>query len=178
MNPVPPSIRRATAPDATALAAFAAQVFPLGCPETAPDDLSAYIAAELSPARIAEFIADPNIVVLLAESHSGGVRRIVAYMVVARRSPHPALALPAPAEFRKLYVDPAAHGTGLASALVHCALSILNAEGPRPIWLSTFSGNARAVAFYKKWGFEIAGEQTFLVGSDPQKDFLLLRRPV
>jgi ribosomal protein S18 acetylase RimI-like enzyme len=58
---------------------------------------------------------------------------------------------------------------------MHCALSILNAEGPRPIWLSTFSENSRAIAFYKKWGFEVIGETTFLVGSDPQKDVLLLR---
>ena len=98
-------------------------------------------------------------------------------MVVARRSPHPNLPAPAPAEFRKLYVDPVYHGTGLASALIHCALSILSAEGPRPIWLSVFSQNSRAISFYKKWGFQIAGTQEFIVGTDRQQDFLMQRDP-
>ena len=98
-------------------------------------------------------------------------------MVVVRRSAHPSLPAPAAAEFRKLYLDPAYHGTGLASALIHCALSILNAEGPRPIWLSVFSQNPRAIAFYKKWGFQISGTQEFLVGTDRQKDFLMQRDP-
>jgi ribosomal protein S18 acetylase RimI-like enzyme len=98
-------------------------------------------------------------------------------MIVARRSPHAALAPTAPAELRKLYLHPTAHGIGLSSALLHCALSILNAEGPRPIWLSTYSENFRAIAFYKKWGFEIVGEQIFIVGTDHQKDVLMLRPP-
>jgi ribosomal protein S18 acetylase RimI-like enzyme len=183
---LPTSIRHATPADAAALAAFAAAVFPLGCPETAAGDLAAYIAAELPPARFRVLLEDPNVFVLLAEAFAAAAdesnppnlrMRIVAYMVVARRSAHPSLPAPAAAELRKLYLDPAYHGTGLASALVHCALSILNAEGPRPIWLSVFSQNPRAIAFYKKWGFQIAGTQEFLVGTDRQQDFLMQRDP-
>jgi ribosomal protein S18 acetylase RimI-like enzyme len=184
---LPTSIRRATPADAAALAAFAAAVFPLGCPETAAADLAAYIADELPPARFHALLEDPNVIILLAEACAAADaaernppelrKRIVAYMVVVRRSAHPSLPAPAAAEFRKLYLDPAYHGTGLASALVHCALSILNAEGPRPIWLSVFSQNSRAIAFYKKWGFQIAGTQEFLVGTDRQKDFLMQRDP-
>ena len=170
-----PAIRYATPADAPALATFAAEVFPLGCPATDPADLAAYISTELTPERFTALTVDPNIIVLLAEAIAP--RRIVAYMVIVRRSPHPALAAPATAEFRKLYLHPETHGTGLSSALLHCALSILNAEGLRPIWLSCFSENPRAIAFYKKWGFEIVGEQTFLVGADHQKDFLMLREP-
>ncbi len=166
-----PAIRCATAEDAPPLAAFAARVFPLGCPVTDPSDLESHIASELSPERFRALIEDPNLLVLLAESSQS----IVAYTIAARRSPHPAI--PAtPGELRKLYLDPAHHGTGLADALLHCALSTLNAEIPRPLWLSVFSGNPRAIAFYKKWGFEVIGEQIFLVGTDPQKDFLM-RRP-
>jgi diamine N-acetyltransferase len=166
-----PSIRRATSSDAAALSAFAASVFALGCPQTAPTDLAAYITTELSSARFLLLLEDPNIIVLLAESS----RRIVAYMVVVRRSSHASLSTPVSAEFRKLYVDPIYHGTGLASALLHCALSIIQSEAPRPIWLSVFSENPRAISFYKKWGFEVVGTQEFLVGTDRQKDFLMQR---
>lgn len=178
-----PSIRRATPGDAAALSAFAASVFALGCPQTAPGDLAAYIAAALTPPALRVLLEDPNVFVLLAEtsapddSASQAAEFIVAYMVVARRSPHPCLAVPAPGELRKLYLAPGHHGSGLAGALMQSALAILQDEGPRPIWLSVFSENLRAIAFYKKWEFRIAGTQEFVVGADRQRDFLMLRDP-
>jgi ribosomal protein S18 acetylase RimI-like enzyme len=177
-----PSIRRATSTDAAGLSAFAASVFPLGCPETAPSDLAAYIAAELSPAAFRALLENPNVLVLLAETFAvqpaaAETKPIVAYMVVARSSSHPLLSAPVLAEFRKLYLDPAYHGSGLADELMQSAFAILHAEGLRPIWLSTFSGNSRAIAFYKKWGFRIVGTQEFVVGTDRQKDFLMLYDP-
>jgi ribosomal protein S18 acetylase RimI-like enzyme len=178
-----PTIRRAIPSDAAALSTFAASVFALGCPETAASDLAAYIAAELAPASVLTLLDDPNIFVLLAETSAPAGSAlptgpsIVAYMVVARRSPHPHLSATAPAEFRKLYLDPIYHGSGLAGALVQEALAILRDEGPCPIWLSVFSENSRAIVFYKKWEFRIVGPQEFVVGADRQKDFLMLRDP-
>jgi ribosomal protein S18 acetylase RimI-like enzyme len=179
-----PSIRRAHAEDADALAAFAASVFALGCPETAPADLAAYIAAELPPAAFRALLADPNIIVLLAEisapPHSAppSAACIVAYMVVARSSPHPHLrAATAPCEFRKLYVAQSHHGTGLADTLMQTAFAVLQDASPCPVWLSVFSGNARAIVFYKRWGFHIVGPLEFVVGEDRQSDFLMLREP-
>jgi ribosomal protein S18 acetylase RimI-like enzyme len=43
------------------------------------------------------------------------------------------------------------------------------------IWLSVYSENARAIAFYTRSGFRLAGEHDFLVGEDRQKDFLMRR---
>jgi RimJ/RimL family protein N-acetyltransferase len=33
--------------------------------------------------------------------------------------------------------------------------------------------NARALAFYSRWGFTEVGEMRFVLGSDPQRDLLL-----
>jgi len=176
LAPGTPHIRRATPADAASLASFASALFPLGCPDTAPADLADYIAAELTPARFLAFIRDPNIIVLLNEADGEVEPRIIAYTVIVRCSSHPNLLAIEPCELRKLYVDPAYHGHGIANDLMDCALGLLRAEPPRPIWLSVFSGNARAIAFYRKWGFEVVGSQEFLVGADAQKDFLMQRR--
>ena len=175
-----PSIRRATPADAAALSAFAASVFPLGCPETVPSDLAAYIAAELSPSAFRAMLENSNVLVLVAETPAdrqaaAETKRIVAYMVALRSSSHPHISRPTSSEFRKLYLDRAYHGSGLADQLMRSALTILHADSPLPIWLSVFSENSRAIAFYKKWGFRIAGQQEFVVGTDRQKDFLMLR---
>jgi ribosomal protein S18 acetylase RimI-like enzyme len=174
-----PSIRRATLADAAALSAFAARVFPLGCPETAPSNLAAHIATELPPARFRALIADPNVVVFIAESSSKSsatdAAAIVAYTVALRSSPHPYFSGTASAELRKLYLDPACHGSGLADELMQHALAVLLADAPLPIWLSVFSENPRAISFYRRWGFQIAGSQDYVVGTDHQKDFLMVR---
>ena len=37
------------------------------------------------------------------------------------------------------------------------------------------AGAIAAVAFYRKWGFEVVGEHLFMLGDDPQRDLLMRR---
>jgi len=165
------TIRRATVADADAVAAFAVRLLPLGCPETKPEDLAAYIAAELTPARFRQHLQDSNIMVLVGEHGP----TLAGYMLIALRSTNALVASPHCTEFRKLYVDPAHHGQGVAAGLMREALALIEADGGHPVWLSCFSENFRAQAFYKKYGFAIIGEQVFRMGNDPQRDFVMLR---
>jgi ribosomal protein S18 acetylase RimI-like enzyme len=41
--------------------------------------------------------------------------------------------------------------------------------------LGVWEHNPRALAFYKRWGFEIVGRQAFLLGQDLQQDFVMVR---
>ena len=45
------------------------------------------------------------------------------------------------------------------------------------LWLGVWERNLKALAFYRKWGFDIVGEQIFQLGDDPQRD-LVMRRNV
>jgi len=160
--------------DAEALSAFAASVFPLGGPPGAdPLDLSRYIAAELTPKCFRAWIENPNAIMFVAEMAD----QICGYVLVLRSSPHPQIQGGAPAELRKLYVAPAHHGRRVADELMSQALASLERDRQIAVWLSVFSENPRAIAFYKKWGFRIVGTQLFLVGADPQRDFLMRRDP-
>lgn len=62
------------------------------------------------------------------------------------------LPAPTPLELWALYVAPEHWGTGVASALVDMVL------GSEPGYLWVLDGNTRAVAFYRKVGFELDGE--------------------
>ncbi len=162
-------IRRATPRDADSLSIFAAATFPLGGrPNTDPADLSAHIAAELAPDRFRALIADPHVSLLVAECDG----RLAGYTAIVRECPHPHIEARFPAELRKLYVDPEFHGRGIAHALVREALQA--SQAPMDVvWLSVFSENPRAIAFYKRCGFRVVGEQIYFVGNDPQNDFLM-----
>jgi ribosomal protein S18 acetylase RimI-like enzyme len=46
----------------------------------------------------------------------------------------------------------------------------------RTIWLGVWERNARAIAFYRRWGFADVGSQPFRLGTDLQTDRVMARR--
>lgn len=44
------------------------------------------------------------------------------------------------------------------------------------LWLGVWERNPRAIAFYRKFGFEVIGEHRFVLGRDPQRDLVMARR--
>lgn len=162
-------IRRAVTADAPALARLSADLFPLGCPaNTKPEDLAEYIGRELTPERFCALLEGNRNVILIAHI----AEKLAGYALIAHGSAPPQRQL-AGSELRKFYLDAAYHGRGIANALMKEVLAFA-ADGPEgTLWLSVFSGNGRAISFYRKWGFRIAGVQGFVVGADCQQDYLM-----
>ncbi|UTP40658.1 GNAT family N-acetyltransferase [Phenylobacterium sp. LH3H17] len=52
-----------------------------------------------------------------------------------------------------LMVEPRYHGAGVGAALMQSGIDWLGAD--RPLWLNVISYNERAIAFYRRFGFEI-----------------------
>jgi diamine N-acetyltransferase len=161
-------ILRATRDDSEDLSRLSTALFPLGCPSNTPaEDLLAFTARELTAERFRAFLDDAGIAILVAR-----VSNQLAGFAMIARAPAPRLS-GADVELRKFYVDTAFHGTGLANALMKEALATAGAASKAGIWLSVFSANGRAIAFYQRWGFRIVGAQTFVVGNDHQQDYLM-----
>lgn len=170
-------LRRAQPADARALTELAAVTFPLACPpHTTAEAIAAFIELNLSEARFAEYLADPNRELLLAEDDG----ETVGYAMVVHGDPaDPDVAAavgPRPtSELSKLYVLPDRHGGGLAAALIEDAVTLAVEHGALTIWLGVNQENARANRFYEKHGFEIAGTKRFLVGDRYEDDYVRLR---
>ena len=56
---------------------------------------------------------------------------------------------------------------------MNAALDTVRRLNIKHVWLGVWEKNPRAIAFYKKFGFEQIGEHVFLLGSDPQRDIIL-----
>ena len=166
-----PQILRATLADAPALARLSAAVFPLGCPaNTPPEDLADYISREHTPDRYLAILQDDRFAVLVAK-----VANSVAGLALLAQAPAPSqIETPSAFELRRFYVDSAYHGKGVANILMEAVFAVAEERGEPSLWLSAFSGNGRAISFYKRWGFRIAGEHYFIVGADRQRDYLML----
>jgi ribosomal protein S18 acetylase RimI-like enzyme len=81
-----------------------------------------------------------------------------------------------PVEIQRFYVDASHHGAGLAHHLMAQVVARAEAAASTVLWLGVWERNPRAMAFYRKWGFDVVAEQIFTVGNDPQRD-LIMRRP-
>jgi len=171
------TIRPARPQDATELSALIARTFSetFG-PHTPPDDLAVHVASTYTPELQAAEIVDPAGNILVVETTAPhGNSSLIGYAHLFR-SPAPAVITgPTPLELKRFYVDFSWHGRGIAQMLMTEVLRTAMAQGARTLWLGVWEGNARAIAFYRKYGFLRVGEHLFPVGSDPQIDWLLVR---
>jgi diamine N-acetyltransferase len=169
------TVRRATAGDAARLAAFGARAFhDTFAADNRPEDMAAYLAASFSAERQGAELTDPETIVLLAEREG-----VVAGYAQLRFGAAPAgpveASLDAPVELTRFYVGAEWIGRGVAGPLMRHALDAARRGGGRTLWLGVWERNARAIAFYRKWGFADAGSQKFALGDDVQTDRVMVR---
>ncbi len=170
-------VRPAQATDVPELADVAAATFPLACPpSSAPDDIAAFIAGNLSADRFDEYLRDPERAVFVAHDEA----RILGYTMLIRGVADDAevqRAVPErPAvELSKCYVLPDVHGGKVAATLMDASVGFARDLGARCVWLGVNQENQRAQRFYRKHGFEISGTKTFQLGARIESDYVLVR---
>jgi diamine N-acetyltransferase len=75
--------------------------------------------------------------------------------VALGEEPCPIPELPPPViELARLYVPARWQGTGVADALMDRFLAESSKRNGRSIWLEAYDRNPRALAFYRRWGFQ------------------------
>ncbi len=163
--------------DLPELADVAARTFPLACPPSVtPENIVAFIDANLSQGRFRDYLADPDRAVLAAH-HDG---RIVGYVILIRGVPDDndvqrAVTLQPAVELSKMYVLPDSHGAGVSAALMTAALQRATDLVAKSVWLGVNQHNQRAQRFYSKHGFSINGTKTFRLGAAIENDYVMVR---
>lgn len=76
-------------------------------------------------------------------------------------------------ELHRLYTRQHHIGKGIGKTLMDHCLSSAKENGFELIWLGVWEHNQRAQTFYANFGFEKFSSHLFMVGNDPQTDFLL-----
>jgi GNAT superfamily N-acetyltransferase len=152
--------------DIAELASVAALTFPLACPPSvSPDNVAAFIDANLSEARFAEYLADPGRRILTARHDD----RIVGYAMLIRDPDDGRV------ELSKMYVSPDNHGSGVSTALMDASLAAAADWGAESVWLGVNQKNERAQRFYTKSGFAVTDTRTFQLGAHTEHDYVMTR---
>jgi diamine N-acetyltransferase len=131
------------------------------------DDLAAFVAGAFTPERQEQELADPNGRFLLAEQD--GTVAVYAYLTV---SGTPGARI---SHLGRIYARRDWIGRGVGSALMQACLDKAAGQGASLVRLTVWEDNARAIAFYRAWGFLVVGEERFLLGRQPQRDLVMVR---
>jgi ribosomal protein S18 acetylase RimI-like enzyme len=76
-------------------------------------------------------------------------------------------------EIARIYSVQSKIGKGVGKKLMQTCHEIARQKGKKILWLGVWKQNQRAIDFYTAWGFEIFGEQEFILGDDVQTDWLM-----
>lgn len=125
-----------------------------------------------APEAYETLLANPAVSLFLAEMAPGASP--VGYAMLSPPDLPVALA-PGDLELKRIYVLHRLHGAGVGPALLDAAVAAARDSGAGRLLLGAYGGNDRAIAFYRRNGFEQVGVRQFRVGARLYDDVVLAR---
>ena len=138
---------------------------------TAPDDMEAYLSSTFQKAAIENQLMDKRSLIFIADVGTDPAGYVYSHPAATPQCVSDKAAV----KLERLYLRKRFYGRAVGDALMQISIEESRFRGYHSVWLSSWELNDRANAFYKKWGFEVVGNQKFTVGSDIQSDFILRR---
>ena len=164
--------RTATVKDAALVARLGLKTFSQAfCEMTDPADFEAYINHAFAVEHVTCELRDPKNEFVLAFSKEDPA----GYFKLTSGNTHDCVAMSPAIEIVRFYTLKTFWGKGAGALLMDECLGNARQKGFAAVWLSSWKKNDRGNAFYRKQGFEIAGEKTFAFGKDIQDDYVLVR---
>lgn len=163
--------RMAAPADALCLGVLATQVF---LDTYATSGIRPTIAREvneqLSTSAVATLLADAKYRFIMAEAagHLIGFVQLQLGVVID--------AAPDAAKVARLYVQERFAGQGIGTQLLARAERLAVSHGARRAWLTVWTGNARALAFYPRRGYRDAGPTTYTFEGEQYENRLFVKQ--
>ena len=167
------TIRRAAYADAETLGHIGVATFVANYSHDIPGPaMMAHCSREHSADAYRAYLGDPATACWLAEHE--GTHAPVGYAMNCAPD-LPVDLQPGDLELKRIYVLSRFHGTGCARDLLSQAEAHARANKAPRLLLGTYEGNHRAMAFYKKHGFETIGARKFNVGGKIFDDIIMAK---
>jgi diamine N-acetyltransferase len=164
------SIRSCTLHDAEAIVSLGIRTFRDTFDEmNTPENMMLYLNKTFTLKRIKEEIQEPGSIFFIAEKDG----EAIGYARLRIGSEKPEGIEANALEIERLYADKKYIGKRVGYMLMNSCLHYAADHNFDAIWLGVWEHNARAIAFYEKWGFEKFGLHVFMLGNDAQTDLLM-----
>jgi ribosomal protein S18 acetylase RimI-like enzyme len=165
-----PALRLALPGDAPSLAILAERSFrdAFGA-RNSPENMDLHCAKCFGPDIQLREIGERGLLTTLADEAGS----LAGFTQLRLARPSPAVTAQKPAELSRIYVAAEWHGRGIAQSLMDRAVADAARAGCDVLWLGVWEHNPKAMAFYRKFGFEIVGTQSFMLGQERQRDLVM-----
>ena len=163
-------IRYATTEDAEMLSELAAKTFyDTFAQDNSPENMETYLRESFSPDIQLQELSESDTIFLIAELEG----RPIGFAQLIMNSTNEVIHGRKPLELRRIYASHEYLGKGVGKALMEAIIEEARQRGCDCVWLGVWEKNQRAIDFYRKWGFRVAGTHTFALGADQQNDFVM-----
>ncbi len=161
-------IRKANIADINSLCEIGAKTFVETYEkENTPENLQKYLDEKFNEKQILDELSTPQTIFLLVELED----EVIGYSklrVNSVENPNPKAL-----EIERIYITKQYHGQKLGALLMQGCVDTAIENNYESLWLGVWEHNPKAIAFYRKWGFEVFGTHIFQLGDDAQTDFLM-----
>lgn len=166
-------IRRAGKGDAETLSHIGAATFIESYTEIINRaDMIAHCTRQHSRAVYDAYLADPATFVCIAEYSATGAP--VGYAINCPPDLPVALQV-RDVELKRIYAFSRFHGAGIGRGLMLASIQDARQRGAPRLLLGTYQDNHRAIAFYRRHGFDLIGKRQFQVGSKLFDDIVMAK---
>ena len=163
-------IRYGTPADANLLAEFGAKAFyDSFAKDNTEENIRLYLTKTYSPEIQLREVSDPEVIFLITEIEGD----MAGYVKINVNSRNDAVKGTKTLEIERIYAAQELIGKGIGRELMQASIKEAQTRDCDSVWLGVWEKNPRAIAFYKKWGFVEIGTHTFMLGDDPQRDFIM-----
>lgn len=168
-----PQLRSATPDDALCVGVLAMQVFlDTYATEGIRPQLAREVLAHCAPEAFASRIACPRTAFVLAE-HAG---HLVGFAELTATDQVPLDGLLGGVELVRLYVQRPFQQRGVGRLLLQRAEALAGERGGSLLWLTAWSGNHRAQAFYRALGYADVGATQYLIEGQGYENRIFSKR--
>lgn len=164
------NIRYGTTDDAKKLAEFGAKAFyDSFAKDNTEENMRLFLERTYSPEIQLNELTNPDVVFLIAEIEV----EAVGYVKINLNSRNDSVKSAKIIEIERIYAAKEHIGKGVGKSLMQASIEEAKQRDCDSLWLGVWEKNPRAIEFYKKWGFREVGTHVFMLGGDPQRDYIL-----
>jgi diamine N-acetyltransferase len=137
--------------------------------QNTPENMEAYMSEAFTLEQFRIELENPDSEFYFAEYEG----EIAAYLKINFGKAQTELQESDGMEVQRIYMPVEFYGKNIGKVLLDKAMERAKEENMRYVWLGVWEKNLRAQRFYEKNGFKKFSAHTFIMGDDPQTDFLL-----
>jgi diamine N-acetyltransferase len=164
------TIRIATINDAELIADISRQTFhDTFASHNTKENMDKFMNETFSKEILIKEVGTPDNIFLLAYNEE----EPVGYVRMRENNNPPELGNINAIEIARIYATSNSIGKGVGKALMQKCIEIAIEKKAAAVWLGVWQENHRAIDFYTKWGFEKFSTHVFILGDDPQTDWLM-----